>query len=121
MKNSFSIMWRIRTTSEFRKIYSEHQFLSGLYYVLYFQSNNLGYPRLGVVASRKSLKKAVIRNRVRRIVKEDFRLHKFRLPSIDMVFIAKSISTGSSKKELHECVHILLNQLIMQSEGSLLR
>ncbi|WP_309567560.1 ribonuclease P protein component [Coxiella-like endosymbiont] len=49
--------WRIRTTMEFNRIYLGGQRLLGYFYLLYFQNNNLGYPRLGVVASRKNLKK----------------------------------------------------------------
>lgn len=113
MNHDFSTSWRIRTTAEFHRVYFGGQRLLGRYYLLYFENNNLGYPRLGVVASRKSLKKAVMRNRAKRIVKEHFRFQKDRLPSIDIVFIAKSRSEEASKKELHECVNRLFNQLIM--------
>ena len=110
--------WRIRTTTEFQHVYLGCKYLSGSYYLLYYWNNNFGYPRLGVVASRKSLKKAVMRNRVKRIVKEDFRVQKHLLPSMDIVSIAKFRSGEASKKELHECINQLFNQLIIQSERS---
>lgn len=113
MNHDFCMKWRIRTTMEFNRIYLGGQRLLGYFYLLYFQNNNLGYPRLGVVASRKNLKKAVIRNRSKRIVKEQFRLQKHRLPSIDIVFIAKSQLKEARKQELHKCVNELFNQLIM--------
>ncbi|MFW0094912.1 MAG: ribonuclease P protein component [Coxiella endosymbiont of Haemaphysalis qinghaiensis] len=118
MNYNFSMHWRIHTTTEFYRVYSRGWRLSGHYYLLYYRNNSFDYPRLGVVASRKSLKKAIIRNRARRIVKENFRLKKDLLYSMDIIFIAKSQSRGASKKELNECISQLLNQLIMQSEGS---
>ena len=116
MSCNFSKNWRLRTTTEFQHVYLGYQYLSGRYYLLYYSNNNFGYPRLGVVASRKSLKKAVMRNRVKRIVKEDFRIQKHQLPSMDMVSIAKFRSGTASKKELRECINQLFNQLIIQSE-----
>ncbi|WP_264435768.1 ribonuclease P protein component [Coxiella endosymbiont of Dermacentor marginatus] len=121
MNYNFSKNWRIRTTAEFRRVYSECQILSGHYCFLYYWNSNFNYSRLGVVASRKNLKKAVMRNRIRRIVKENFRLQKHRLPSVDIVFIAKFRSGEASKKELHECINQLLHQLIILSERSCLK
>ncbi|WP_309567561.1 ribonuclease P protein component [Coxiella-like endosymbiont] len=46
-------------------------------------------------------------------MKEQFRLQKHRLPSIDIVFIAKSQLKEARKQELHKCVNELFNQLIM--------
>ena len=116
MKHDFSKNWRIHTTTEFHRVYSARQRLSGYYYLLYYRNNNFGCARLGVVASRRSLKKAIMRNRARRIVKEGFRIQKYHLPSIDIVFIVKSRSMEASKKELHECINQLFHQLIIQSE-----
>lgn len=48
-----------------------------------------GPPRLGITASRK-LGGAVVRNRVKRRVREAFRRHKVLFPSgVDLVFVAK--------------------------------
>jgi ribonuclease P protein component len=52
-----------------------------------------GPTRLGVTASRK-LGGAVVRNRVKRRVREAFRRHKLLFPSgLDLVFVAKKSAT----------------------------
>ena len=112
MEYHFSSDWRIRTTAVFQYVYSKRQRLSGRYYLLYYLDNNIGHSRLGVVASKRSVKKAVIRNRVRRMVKEVFRRKKNRLPSFDLIFIAKARASEANSRELYKCINRLLEQLV---------
>ena len=46
-------------------------------------NNRQGHPRLGVAISKKKVKHAVKRNRIKRIIKETFRTYRLRLPSRD--------------------------------------
>ena len=108
----FSSDWRIRTTALFQYIYSKRQRLSDRYYLLYYLDNDVGHSRLGVVASRRSVKKAIIRSRVRRMVKESFRRQKNKLPSFDIIFIAKACASQANNRELYKCINRLLGQLI---------
>jgi ribonuclease P protein component len=45
--------------------------------------------RLGMAVSRKVSKLAVTRNRIRRTIRESFRLHRAALPSVDVLLIAR--------------------------------
>lgn len=54
-----------------------------------WQQNQFGYPRLGVTASRK-VGGAVVRNRIKRQVREFFRQHRHCLPSVDLNVIVRS-------------------------------
>jgi ribonuclease P protein component len=47
--------------------------------------NGLGRPRLGIVASRKALRRAVDRNRCKRVLREAFRAVAAALPALDIV------------------------------------
>ena len=47
--------------------------------------NDKGFARLGVVAPKRALRRAVDRNRVKRRVRESFRLARSRLPPSDFV------------------------------------
>ena len=49
--------------------------------------NNLGHPRLGIVASKKNLPKAVMRSKFKRAVREVFRKNKECLESKDYLVI----------------------------------
>ncbi|WP_018918396.1 ribonuclease P protein component [Vreelandella zhanjiangensis] len=48
-----------------------------------------GHPRVGLVVSKKNVKRAVDRNRFKRLVRESARLRQDHLPSMDIVILAK--------------------------------
>lgn len=72
-------------------------------YVILYKENDLSYPRLGLALSKKMISKAHDRNRVKRIVRESFRLAK--LPPVDLVVLAKP---GLSMQRNHD-INIKLN------------
>ena len=79
----------------FRRLYHTPAFANG-YLVLYAQKNRTGQNRVGITVSKK-LGKAVVRNRVRRRLREVYRLNEDRfLPGWDIVVVARSRSIGVS-------------------------
>lgn len=51
--------------------------------------NALGHPRLGLIFSKKNVRRAVDRNRLKRIVRDSIRLQQQRLPAVDIVVLAR--------------------------------
>lgn len=64
--------------------------------------NGLAHPRLGLVIAKKNIKHAVQRNRIKRIIRESFRLHQQQLPNTDMVFLARRGLDALNNNELHQ-------------------
>ena len=68
--------------------------------VLYARKNRLSQNRVGITVSKK-LGHAVVRNRVRRRLREVYRLHEERfLPGWDIVVVARSRAVSCSFEEL---------------------
>lgn len=109
---------RIRDAATFREVYSEQRRLFGRYFVLYYRENNLGYARLGTVASKRSIRRAVVRNRVKRLAREAFREHQHELTG-DIVINARFLAASASKRELHQCLERLFSQLRGHGQSSL--
>lgn len=65
---------RLRKRSEFQKVYEEGLRVSGKYFTLFFRQTSLDAPgRFGLTVSRK-VGKAVVRVRVKRLLRESVRL-----------------------------------------------
>ena len=63
---------RLRRGKDFRKIFSAGRKINTRYFILYLLPNNLKTVRLGLAVSRK-IGNAVVRNRVKRILREAMR------------------------------------------------
>jgi ribonuclease P protein component len=59
--------------------------LRSRWFVLRRAENAVGYPRLAVRVAKKVVKASVARNRIRRLVRETFRLRRAQLPARDFL------------------------------------
>ena len=83
----------------FRRLYAAGGHGNSLL-ALYVRKNRTGENRVGVTVSKK-LGKAVVRNRVRRRLREVYRLHESRfLPGWDIVVVARRRAITASFSEL---------------------
>lgn len=74
---------------EFKRLYARGKSAVGRLVVVYYKKNAAAGGRLGITVSKK-LGKAVVRSRVRRIIREAYRLEgESLLPEIDMVIVAR--------------------------------
>ena len=92
MKKTYSL----NQNTIFRRLYYKGQTVHSKFFTLYYKkSNNKPYNRLGFTVSTK-LGKAVVRNRVRRLLYESFRLYEQHLKTgYYMVISAKHKIVGA--------------------------
>ena len=83
----------------FRRLYSTAGQANG-HLVLYARPNRTGINRVGITVSKK-LGKAVVRNRVRRRLREGYRLNEEKFsPGWDIVVVARSRCISASFEKL---------------------
>lgn len=70
------------------------------HFACHLAPNGQGHPRLGLAVSRKVSKKAVQRNRLKRVIRESFRRHRCQLGAGDYVVVAKSGAAGQHSPKL---------------------
>jgi ribonuclease P protein component len=109
---SFPQSIRLKTAEEFSTVFKQAKKLHYREFSVYVRSNNLNYPRLGLAVSKKSAKKAVTRNLIKRIVRENFRLNQEYLKGWDIVFVAKYAAGQSSKQQLHAVIQSIWQRLV---------
>lgn len=107
MKNTVPI----KRNTEFLKLYKKGKFYVGKNIVLYVLQNRLNLNRLGITVSRK-FGKAVKRNRIRRLIKENYRAYEdFIIVGYDLVFVARSSEVMPDYLNIKKEMKFLLKKL----------
>ena len=84
---SFARRYRLTKTDEFSSVFGFRRAIRGKLLMLHYQPRPEGSneARLGLVVGKKLLKRAVDRNRVKRIIREQFRRVRPELPALDLI------------------------------------
>ena len=100
----------VKENYEFRRIYRKGKSVVSPAMVLYCQKNRQGRTRLGITVSTK-LGKAVVRNRVRRRLREIWRLNKKDMePGWDIILVARVRAVETSYQKLDKTYRRLLDE-----------
>jgi ribonuclease P protein component len=80
---------RLVLATDFKHVFANPCKIGGRFFTLLAKRNELDHPRLGLAISRKHVKTAVGRNRIKRQARESFRLLQDRIGNFDVVVMAK--------------------------------
>jgi ribonuclease P protein component len=80
--------------------------------------NDQDHPRLGLAVASKMAGGSVERNRIRRVVRESFRLHQHELPAVDIVVSARPRARGAPNRELRANIEELWRKVQEQCGSS---
>ena len=106
----------VKENYEFRRIYRKGKSAVSPALVMYCQRNRQGKSRLGVTVSTK-LGGAVVRNRVRRQLREIYRLNKAEMKSgYDIILVARVKAVHTPYRKLDDTYRRLAAQLGLLTE-----
>jgi len=114
---SFSRELRLLTPDDFQPVFKNAIPAVSPHLTLLARKNNLDHPRIGMAIPKKHIKHAVGRNRIRRIVREQFRHQQQQLPAIDIVVIAKAGIADLSNQEINKILDKLWRKLVQRCNG----
>ena len=109
--NSFPPKFKIKSSRDFRNIFSEGTKIHSANFILYVKLNSLGFPRLGVSVGKKASSSSVRRNRMKRVLREVFRKNKSAFSSNDVVFVVKNDVSDKKSSELRSEIKKLASRI----------
>ena len=115
-KLSFPKSKRLLTSRQFKTVLSRRLRAADELMILFMAQNCLDHPRLGISIPR-SIKKAVLRNRLKRLVREAFRQAQYQIPqSFDyLILISAELAVSDVDKLPKDAVKNLTFEQVQNS------
>ena len=108
---------RLRRSADFAALRSSRGRLGVRCFQLRYAPNVLGMARLGLAISKQVSRRAVERNRLKRLVRESFRRVRHRLPAVDVVVMARAQAAGMEGAQLLAQIDELWGKLLSADTG----
>ena len=110
----FSRHVRLLKPDEHSRVFKNPVRSSDRYLTILAVPGEKSFARLGLAISKKNAKRAVDRHRIKRLVRESFRLNQCELPAIDIVVMAKPITKSAENQQIHHSLQEHWNRLKKQ-------
>jgi ribonuclease P protein component len=112
----FSSRQRLHTSKDFGRVFADPARSSDRYFTVLARPNARDVARLGLTISRRAAKRAVDRNKLKRLAREAFRMQQS-LPSWDFVVLAKVGADGIDRRLLRESLDLHFARLKAQASA----
>ncbi|MCC5862522.1 MAG: ribonuclease P protein component [Gammaproteobacteria bacterium] len=107
VSRAFPRRYRLLTAADYARVFSGARRFGRQHITVLARANTVGFARLGMAVSRKSARRAVDRNRIKRLVRESFRHAQAELPAVDIVVLTRPGITGHQDLELRRALDAL--------------
>jgi ribonuclease P protein component len=98
----FTKSLRLLCAADFKPVFDDAPFrASHQYFLILARLNQQTQPRLGLVMAKKHMKLAVERNRMKRLIRESFRLQQQDLAGLDIVVLSRKGMDSLSNSEFN--------------------
>ncbi|MGB6976687.1 MAG: ribonuclease P protein component [Gammaproteobacteria bacterium] len=89
MSNTYPWKLRLLTPQDFQTVYRNARRVTCHKSVILVKINGQNHPRLGISLPKKVVPIAVQRNRIKRVIRESFRLQQNSLKGLDIIVVVK--------------------------------
>lgn len=105
--------YKLVTKAEFKSTFEQSTKITQKYLLALFKPNAKPHARLGLIVGKRVAKSAVVRNRIKRVIRESFRLNQERLKGLDIIILARQQCDTLTKIQLREGIDKLWEKLLI--------
>ena len=109
---------RLCLPTEFSRVFQNGARSSDACFVVLTCMSGAGEARLGITVARKAVAAAAGRTRIKRAVRESFRLNRERLPAVDIVVQARALAAKRLNAELRASLDWHWQEVIKRCKDS---
>jgi ribonuclease P protein component len=100
----FTPAQRLHNKSDFDRVYKDARRFADAQFAIFVRPNGGPAARLGLSVAARLIGNAVRRNRIKRLVRESFRLHQHELPAVDIVVNARAGARDADNPAIARCL-----------------
>ncbi|HEV2111778.1 MAG TPA: ribonuclease P protein component [Gammaproteobacteria bacterium] len=115
---SFPRAVRLLQPAEFSHVFQNGTRSSDACFVVLACGSDAATARLGLAVAKKAVAQAVVRNRIKRTVRESFRAWRVNLPAMDIVVQARAAAGHRENAELHASLDWHWREVIKRCRAS---
>ncbi len=97
---------KLLTAENYKNVFAKAERFGNRSFTVLARENGLDHARLGLAISKKCAKRAVDRNRIKRIFRESFRLNQHKLPSVDIIAMCKPSAKSLDSVEIRKQIDV---------------
>ncbi len=107
---------RLLSAEDYRNVFNDVTCkVSNRHILLLARESTTQHARVGLVVAKKNVRKAVERNRLKRLVRDSFRLHQHNLEPLDIVFLSRPGVSDLDNETITKQLEILWQRLNKRS------
>jgi ribonuclease P protein component len=99
-KYTYPYRVRLSKAEEFRRVFAQGKRTRDTVFTVLAKPNVLGFARLGMAIGKKCASHAVQRHRIKRLVRESFRVNQRSLPALDIVVMCQSTALKMNNHQI---------------------
>lgn len=101
----------MRRPAEFKSVFAQGRRTHNEFFTVRTRANALTGARLGMSIAARTMKRAVDRNRLRRLIRESFRMHQHILPPVDIVIGTHAATKGADPASIRASLEQLWQKI----------
>lgn len=105
------------TPAQFKSVFSNPIKASSAEITLLAIPNSEQHPRLGLTVAKRYVKRANQRNRIKRVIRDSFRLNQHDIPHLDIVVLVRNGVMEMENAELNKLIEKLWRKLSRRYNG----